>query len=191
MRSVHLLFLVALGASSFALAQQTGSSGFGAAGMQPQDRGLARTASSVSDLLPQACPVSMSAKQAGATELVKVQKGQSPAPKPGQRIRSPGSARCHESQNCDMVDHGREPACRRRLDLHRSSAVIRPQCAVPAAQRAITAGHGAGCAPHVNANGAAMTGCGNQLSRARRNATSGTAGRAELLRHRYHPFSDR
>jgi hypothetical protein len=86
MRVLLSLLVAGLGASTLAFAQQTGSSpaGFGVAGMEP-------TASSQSlSLTPQACPVSLAAKQAGATEMVKVGREQNPTPpiaKPGQRIR--------------------------------------------------------------------------------------------------------
>jgi hypothetical protein len=89
MKPSLLLLVVGLGASTLAFAQQTGSApvGFGVSGMES-------TASSQTSSLvlppPQACPVSLAAKQAGATEMVKVDRGQDPTPpiaKPGQRIR--------------------------------------------------------------------------------------------------------
>jgi hypothetical protein len=89
MKPSRLLLVAGLGASTLAFSQQTGSApaSFGVAGMES-------TASSQSLTLvlvpPQACPVSLAAKQAGATEMVKVERGQNPTPpiaKPGQRIR--------------------------------------------------------------------------------------------------------
>jgi hypothetical protein len=44
-----------------------------------------------------------------------------------------------------------------RLNLHRAGRVVRPECAVSTADRAIAAGHGARRSGHVNANPAAVT----------------------------------
>jgi hypothetical protein len=90
MKPSLFLLVAGLGASTLAFAQQAGSSpaSAGVAGMEP-------TASpqSLSLVLvpPQACPVSLAAKQSGTTEMVKVGRDQNPNPetiaKPGQRIR--------------------------------------------------------------------------------------------------------
>jgi hypothetical protein len=68
-----------------ALAQQGPAPSFGVAGMETL-QGDARPSPSSA----QACPVSMTARQTAATELVKVKKGPDPSPetlaKPGQRI---------------------------------------------------------------------------------------------------------
>ena len=89
MKSLQFVLLAALLGCAAALAQQTPSSGFGVSGMEPLGQSVASPKAAIA--APQACPVSMTAKQAGATEMVKVQKGSDPSPetltRPGQRIR--------------------------------------------------------------------------------------------------------
>jgi hypothetical protein len=93
MKSLPLALLLGLCGCAVTLAQQSpSSSGFGVAGMEPLgQKGVPSHSSTVVIVPPQACPVSMTAKQAGATEMVKVQKGPDgkpePPTKPGQRIR--------------------------------------------------------------------------------------------------------
>lgn len=83
---------------------------------------------------------------------------------------------------------GQTPAW--RLNLHRAGRVVRPECAVAAADRAIAAGHGARCSPNVDANQAAVT---NSAERRWRGLFSacGWARSAELRRIRrareHHP----
>jgi hypothetical protein len=89
MKPSLLVLAAGLGASTLAFAQQTGSAtaGVGVAGMEPTVSSQAFTLVVVQ---PQACPVYLAAKQAGATEMVKIDRGQDPTPpiaKPGQRIR--------------------------------------------------------------------------------------------------------
>ncbi len=90
MKPSLLLLVAGLGASTLAFAQQTGSA---PAGVGVTDRELTASAQSLTLMLvpAQACPVSLAAKQAGATEMVKVGKEQNSTPetiaKPGQRIR--------------------------------------------------------------------------------------------------------
>jgi hypothetical protein len=90
MKALTLLLVAGLGASTLAFAQQAPSStaGFGVAGMESPASSQSLNLTLVQ---PQACPVSLAAKQAGATEMVKVGRGQNPTPetiaKPGQRIR--------------------------------------------------------------------------------------------------------
>ncbi len=90
MKALTLLLVAGLVASTLAFAQQTGSS---SAGVGVTDIELTASSQSLSLTLvpPQACPVSLVAKHAGATGMVKVGRGQNPTPetmaKPGQRIR--------------------------------------------------------------------------------------------------------
>jgi hypothetical protein len=89
MKSLQFVLLAALLGCAAALAQQTPSSGFGVSGMEPPGRNVAPSTAAIAT--PRACPVSVTAKQAGATEMVKVQKGPDGKPETptqtGQRIR--------------------------------------------------------------------------------------------------------
>jgi hypothetical protein len=89
-KPIHLLLLFGLSASPLAFAQQPPSDTLNSIG-PPASQNAAQAPSTTVVIIPQACPVSMSAKQAGATELVKVKGGQNPdpesLPRPGQRIR--------------------------------------------------------------------------------------------------------
>jgi hypothetical protein len=89
-KPIHLLLLFGLGTSTVAFAQQAPSDSLNSVG-PAAGQNAAMSPSTTVVIIPQACPVSMSAKQAGATEMVKVQKGSDGKPetpaRPGQRIR--------------------------------------------------------------------------------------------------------
>jgi hypothetical protein len=89
MKSASLLAFALVMSWGCASAQQAPTS-FGVAGMESLSGATTQTSSTVVIAPTQGCPVSMLASQAGATSLVKVQKGTPTQPetlsRPGQRI---------------------------------------------------------------------------------------------------------